>query len=82
MYQTLAAADGVSLDAAPHGTRGFSITGLAGDYRRIVQRPRRLAWRLLRYAAPDAELSGVGPAGVTRPSLLFASWVAVGEGMT
>jgi len=63
VYAELAARDGVSLESSPHGTRGFSITGLAGDYRRLVQRQRALAWRLLRYAAPDAELSGVGPSG-------------------
>lgn len=64
MYQQLAEQDGVSLETSPHNTRHFSILGLAGDYRRLVQRPSALAWRLLRYDAPDAELANVPPEGV------------------
>lgn len=63
VYQQLAAADGVSLDTSPHGSRPFSITCLAGDYRRLVQRPSRVAWRLLRYGVPDVDLAGVPPEG-------------------
>jgi hypothetical protein len=63
VYKQLAADDGVSLERSPHNVRSFSIQGLAGDYRRLVQRPRATAWRLLRYAAPDVELATVPPAG-------------------
>lgn len=63
VYQQLAAQDGVPLDASPHGCRPFSITCLAGDYRRLVQRPSRVAWRLLRYGAPDVDLATVPPEG-------------------
>jgi hypothetical protein len=63
VYKQLAGEDGVSLDRSPHNVRSFSIQNLAGDYRRLVQRPQATAWRLLRYSAPDAELATVPPAG-------------------
>jgi hypothetical protein len=63
VYKQLAGADGVSLERSPHNVRSFSVQGLAGDYRRLVQRPRATAWRLLRYAAPDAELATAPPEG-------------------
>lgn len=64
VYRQLAEQDGVSLESSPHNTRHFSATSLSGDYRRLVLRPSALAWRLLRYDAPDAELANVPPEGV------------------
>jgi hypothetical protein len=69
VYKQLAGEDGVSLDRSPHNVRNFSIQNLAGDYRRLVQRPRATAWRLLRYTAPDAELATAPPEG--DPTLLL-----------
>lgn len=63
VYKQLAGEDSVSLERSPHNVRNFSIQNLAGDYRRLVQRPRATAWRLLRYGAPDAELATVPPEG-------------------
>ncbi len=42
VYQQLAAADGVSLEAAPHGCLDFSIAELRGGYRRLLHRPSDL----------------------------------------
>lgn len=42
VYQQLAAADGVSLETAPHGCLEFSIAALRGGYRRLLHRPTDL----------------------------------------
>lgn len=42
VYASLAAADGISLDSSPHGAQEFSVTALAGAYRRVLHRPTDL----------------------------------------
>lgn len=42
VYSQLAAADGVSLEAAPHGCQEFSIAALRGGYRCLLHRPTDL----------------------------------------
>lgn len=42
VYLQLAAADGVSLDSSPHGSKDFSIMELTGAYRHLLHRPADL----------------------------------------
>ncbi|PSC67745.1 multisubstrate pseudouridine synthase 7 [Micractinium conductrix] len=57
VYASLAAADGISLDSSPHGAQEFSVTALAGAYRRVLHRPTDLEFELLHYSHPDADLA-------------------------
>lgn len=56
-YTSRAASDGVSLSGGQHSVREFSLASFAGGYRRLLQRPGALAWRLLRYDGAGGELS-------------------------
>ena len=56
-YTSRAAADGVSLTGGQHSVREFSLAAFSGGYRRLLQRPGAMAWRLLRYECADDELA-------------------------
>ena len=56
-YTSRAAADGVSLSGGQHAVREFSLSSFTGGYRRLLQRPGALAWRLLRYDGAGDELA-------------------------
>lgn len=45
VYRSLAASDGVSLDASPHGAQDFSVAALPGAYRHVIHRPADLEVR-------------------------------------
>ena len=57
VYTSRAAADGVSLSGGQHSVREFSLSAFSGGYRRLLQRPGAMAWRLLRYDGADDELA-------------------------
>lgn len=56
LYEDLAAQDGVKLKGSPHQVNDFSIDALPGGYRRLVQKPFDLKWRLLKYSGNEESL--------------------------
>lgn len=57
IYHQLAAADSVNLDAEAGGSKAFSISGLTGDYRRIIHRPKDLEWKFIHYSDANEPLA-------------------------
>ncbi len=47
---------GISLTECSHKVKEFSLTALAGDYRRLLVRPKNMSWSLLLYSHPDQDL--------------------------
>ncbi|GAB4822214.1 hypothetical protein N2152v2_009260 [Parachlorella kessleri] len=58
VYSQVGQQDGISLSESPNSTREFMLTGLPGDYRRVMHFPADLQYELLRYDDPDQELAG------------------------
>lgn len=57
LFHTLAEEDGISLEESPHKVKMFSITGLTGAYRRIIQKPHNVEWKVLRYNHENEDLT-------------------------
>ena len=47
---------GISLTECSHKVKDFSMTALAGDYRRLLVIPKDMSWSLLLYSQPDQDL--------------------------
>ena len=60
LYAELAERAGVALGDAPHGVAEFSLGAVTGDLRRVVVRPRALAYHFVQHAALDDELVSTG----------------------
>lgn len=57
LFHKLAEEDGISLEDSPHKVKMFSITSLTGAYRRIIQKPQDVTWKVLQYSNEDEDLT-------------------------
>lgn len=60
VYAAIARRVGVSLTESPHSVKEFAITGLTGDYRRLVTVPRAMRMLFVEYEGLDKEILGGG----------------------
>jgi tRNA pseudouridine synthase D (TruD) len=60
LYEQIAQQQRVPLRASAHDVPEFSLSGLSGDYRRLVVRPRALAHRFVRHARLDDDVVATG----------------------
>ncbi|CAL5084237.1 unnamed protein product [Urochloa decumbens] len=56
IYHEIAKQDGISLIESVHGIKDFSITGMKGGYRRVLQRPIDFEWDLMTYTDDNVPL--------------------------
>jgi len=56
IYHEIAKKDGISLIESVHGIKDFSITGMRGGYRRVLQRPIDFKWDLMTYTEDNVPL--------------------------
>ncbi|KAF8668846.1 hypothetical protein HU200_052047 [Digitaria exilis] len=56
IYHEIAKKDGISLVKSGHGIKDFSITGMKGGYRRVLQRPIDFEWDLMTYTDDNVPL--------------------------